>query len=106
MLNQIMQYLRSVFQITLYFIVGAVLCLLSTVPQTALSNETASVTKNDQQNRPNVIYILADDLGYGGLGCYGQQLIKTPNIDKMASEGMRFIQAYAGATVCAHRAAC
>ena len=101
MLNQIMQHLRSAFQITLNFIVGAVLCLLSTVPQTALSNETASVTKNDKQNRPNVIYILADDLGYGGLGCYGQQLIKTPNIDKMAAEGMRFTQAYAGATVCA-----
>ena len=50
---------------------------------------------------PNVIFILADDLGYGDLGCFGQKLIVTPNIDRLASEGMRFTQAYAGATVCA-----
>ncbi|HMJ90964.1 MAG TPA: arylsulfatase [Candidatus Acidoferrum sp.] len=51
--------------------------------------------------RPNVIFILADDLGYGDLGCFGQQKIKTPNIDRLAAEGMRFTQAYAGTTVCA-----
>ncbi len=51
--------------------------------------------------RPNVIFILADDLGYGDLGCYGQQKIKTPNIDRLAAEGMRFTQCYAGSTVCA-----
>src|SRR6187455_1119502 len=50
---------------------------------------------------PNVIFILADDLGYGDLGCFGQKLIQTPNIDRLAAEGMRFTQAYAGATVCA-----
>ncbi|MBI1317580.1 MAG: sulfatase-like hydrolase/transferase [Candidatus Hydrogenedens sp.] len=50
---------------------------------------------------PNIIYIMADDLGYGDLGCYGQNTIKTPYIDAMASEGMRFTQAYAGSTVCA-----
>ena len=50
---------------------------------------------------PNVIFILADDLGYGDLGCFGQQKIKTPHIDRLAAEGMRFTQAYAGATVCA-----
>jgi arylsulfatase A-like enzyme len=50
---------------------------------------------------PNVIFILADDLGYGDLGCYGQQKIKTPNLDRMAAEGIRFTQAYAGSTVCA-----
>jgi arylsulfatase A-like enzyme len=44
---------------------------------------------------------MADDLGYGDLGCYGQQMILTPNIDKLAAEGMRFTQAYAGSTVCA-----
>lgn len=49
----------------------------------------------------NVIYILADDLGYGDLGCYGQQKIKTPNIDRMAEEGMLFMQHYAGCTVSA-----
>jgi arylsulfatase A-like enzyme len=52
-------------------------------------------------NKPNIIFILADDLGYGDVGCYGQKRIKTPNIDRMASEGLRFTQAYAGATVCA-----
>ena len=46
--------------------------------------------------KPNVIFILADDLGYGDLGCFGQKLIKTPNIDRLAAEGMRFTQAYAG----------
>jgi len=51
--------------------------------------------------KPNIIYILADDLGYGDLGCYGQKKIKTPNLDKMASEGLRFTQHYAGSTVCA-----
>jgi arylsulfatase A len=51
--------------------------------------------------RPNVIFILADDLGYGDLGCYGQKHIRTPNIDRLAAEGMRFTQAYSGATVCA-----
>jgi arylsulfatase A-like enzyme len=50
---------------------------------------------------PNVIFILADDLGYGDLGCYGQQLIATPHLDRIASEGLRFTNAYAGSTVCA-----
>ena len=50
---------------------------------------------------PNLIVILADDLGYGDLGCYGQRLIQTPRLDQMAAEGMRFTQFYAGATVCA-----
>ncbi len=51
--------------------------------------------------KPNIIFILADDLGYGDLGCYGQQTIQTPNIDRMAREGMRFTQCYSGSTVCA-----
>lgn len=49
----------------------------------------------------NVVYILADDLGYGDIGCYGQRIIKTPNIDRMAAEGMLFTQHYAGCTVSA-----
>jgi len=49
---------------------------------------------------PNVIYIMADDLGYGDLGCYGQEVIKTPNIDRLAAQGMRFTSFYAGNTVC------
>jgi len=51
--------------------------------------------------RPNIVYIMADDLGYGDLGCYGQKIIRTPNIDRIAAEGMRFTDAYAGCTVCA-----
>src|SRR5438067_8266357 len=58
--------------------------------------------QNRQDNpRPNIIFILADDLGYGDLGCYGQKQIKTPNFDRMSKEGMRFTQFYAGSTVCA-----
>ena len=50
---------------------------------------------------PNIVFIMADDLGYGDLGCYGQKRIQTPNIDRLAKEGMRFTQAYAGGPVCA-----
>jgi arylsulfatase A len=50
---------------------------------------------------PNIIFIVADDLGYGQLGCYGQQKIRTPCLDRMASEGLRFTQFYSGQTVCA-----
>jgi arylsulfatase A-like enzyme len=51
--------------------------------------------------RPNIVLILADDLGPGDLGCYGQTKIHTPHLDRMAAEGMRFGQAYAGSSVCA-----
>jgi arylsulfatase A-like enzyme len=53
------------------------------------------------KSRPNIIFIMADDLGIADLGCYGQKMIKTPQIDKMASEGLRFTQVYAGSSVCA-----
>jgi arylsulfatase A len=56
---------------------------------------------NEVPAKPNIVYILADDLGYGDLSCYGQTHFQTPNLDKMASEGMMFTQHYAGATVCA-----
>ncbi len=49
---------------------------------------------------PNIIFIFADDLGYGDIGCYGQQKIETPNIDKLAKEGLKFTQFYSGSTVC------
>ena len=52
-------------------------------------------------DKPNIIFILCDDMGYGDLACYGQPYIATPNIDRMASEGMRFTQAYAGSPVSA-----
>ena len=50
---------------------------------------------------PNIVFIMADDLGYGELGCYGQSKIRTPNIDRIAAEGMRFSNAYSGCSVCA-----
>jgi arylsulfatase A-like enzyme len=56
--------------------------------------------------KPNIIFILADDLGYGDLGCYGQQRIATPNLDRLAAAGVRFTQAYAGSTVCAPSRCC
>ena len=51
--------------------------------------------------RPNLIFILCDDLAQGDLGCYGQKLIQTPNLDRMAAEGTRYTQAYCGTAVCA-----
>ena len=60
-----------------------------------------SVYDPAQMSRPNIIFIMCDDMGYGDLGCYGQQLIETPNLDRMAKEGMRFTQAYAGSPVSA-----
>jgi arylsulfatase A len=51
--------------------------------------------------KPNIIFVLSDDLAQGDLGCYGQKLIKTPNLDRMAAEGTRYLQAYCGTSVCA-----
>ena len=59
-----------------------------------------------RSRKPNILLILADDLGYGDLGCYGQKRIQTPNIDRLAAEGVRFTQAYAGSTVCAPSRCC
>ena len=53
------------------------------------------------QTKPNIVFILADDMGYGDLGCYGQKLIETPHIDQLAARGIRFTQFYAGTSVCA-----
>ena len=53
------------------------------------------------EERPNVLFILCDDLGYGDIGAFGQQKIRTPNIDRIAAEGMRFTSHYSGNNVCA-----
>lgn len=57
-------------------------------------------------NRPNILFLLADDLGYGDVSCYGQKINPTPNIDRLAAEGMKFSQAYCGSTVCAPSRCC
>lgn len=57
-------------------------------------------TAGSPADPPNLIYIVVDDLGYGDLGCYGQQVVQTPRIDRMAREGLRFTDHYAGHTVC------
>ena len=59
----------------------------------------------EEKTPMNVIFILCDDMGYGDLGCYGQSYIQTPNLDRMAQEGMQFMQHYAGCPVSAPRVA-
>ncbi|WP_338764351.1 arylsulfatase [Massilia sp. METH4] len=66
----------------------------------ALATAPAFATPADGTRRPNIVFILADDMGYGDTAVYGQRRIATPNIDRLAREGMRFTQAYAGAPVC------
>jgi arylsulfatase A-like enzyme len=73
------------------------IALLLTLSCAAFQSGAATVPPHP----PNIIFILADDLGYGDLGCYGQKKIKAPNIDRLAAEGIRFTQCYAGTTVCA-----
>ncbi len=65
---------------------------------TACQNQAKPLT---EQQKPNIVYILADDLGIGDLSCYGQKLFSTPNIDKLAETGIKFTQHYSGSTVCA-----
>lgn len=77
-----------------------VLFLIS-VATLVISCESPNKNKAVEKTKPNIIYILADDLGYGDIGVYGQAKIETPNLDKMASQGMLFTQHYAGSTVCA-----
>lgn len=87
-----MKYLSGI--IKLATIPPALIC--SMISCTAPKN-----SENEKNTKPNIIYILSDDLGYGELGCYGQKKIETPNIDKLAQEGMRFTQHYAGSPVSA-----
>ena len=77
-------------------LIGSILCLGAVASTDSPTDR--SVIKVE---KPNIIFIMVDDLGYGQLGCYGQEKIKTPNIDKMAREGMLFTDFYAGNSVCA-----
>ncbi len=67
----------------------------------AVLSVSGCTMQQKEPQKPNIIYILADDLGYGDLGCYGQTKIETPNLDRLAAEGMIFTQHYSGSTVCA-----
>ncbi len=66
----------------------------------------AAIAQSPANRKPNIIFILADDLGYGDLGCYGQKKVHTPHLDTLASEGVQFTQFYAGSTVCAPSRSC
>ena len=73
----------------------------SSIVMPGCSSSFARSAGRSSAKKPNIIFILADDLGYGDLGCFGQKRIKTPNLDRMAEQGMRLTQHYAGSTVCA-----
>ena len=75
------------------------ICLLSIVLTCGLTCLAAPALAQAPE-RPNIIWIMADDLGYGDLGCFGQEVIETPRIDRMAAEGMKLTSFYAGCTVC------
>ena len=64
-----------------------------------LLTATSVISAPKKTDKPNIIYIMCDDMGYGDLACYGQKYISTPNIDRMATEGVLFTQAYAGSPV-------
>lgn len=72
----------------------------------AAGSAVAGCAQGPEGQQPNVVFILADDLGWGDLGCYGQQLFETPNIDALAAAGMRFTQSYSGTTVSAPSRSC
>ena len=73
---------------------------------TSAAAAIAPIQAPAQERKPNIIFILADDLGYGDLGCFGQKRLDTTNIDRLAAEGMRFTDCYAGSTVCAPSRSC
>ena len=77
---------------------GVMVCL-GIFPLFAMAEQKQ--TTKSVQRPPNIILILADDLGYGEIGCYGQKWIETPNIDRLAKQGIKFTQFYSGQTVCA-----
>jgi arylsulfatase A len=72
-----------------------------TLPLIALVSTSILVNTSHAADKPNIVFVIADDLGYGDLGCYGQQKIRTPNLDSLAKEGMRFTTCYSGSNVCA-----
>src|SRR6266446_5059045 len=92
-MSRVRQAERRVIQAFLFALAAGISALC------AIGQPVASLSSAPR--KPSILFILADDLGYGDLGCYGQTRIKTPNIDRLAAEGMRFTDFYAGSTVCA-----
>ncbi len=91
-------------RLTRLLLAGAALAAVPLGSGTQANGATADRAQTNRPpapRRPSILLILADDLGYGDLGCYGQTKIQTPNLDKLAAEGMRFTNFYAGSTVCA-----
>ena len=80
------------------FIPSKIFIIIATI---ILISANSTKAGKEVSRKPNLIFILADDLGYGDLGCFGQKKIKTPNLDGMAKKGMKLTQFYAGSTVCA-----
>ena len=80
------------------FIPSKIFIIIATI---ILISANSTKAGKEASRKPNLIFILADDLGYGDLGCFGQKKIKTPNLDGMAKKGMKLTQFYAGSTVCA-----
>jgi arylsulfatase A-like enzyme len=78
-----------------------IIVLILTAGMMSITSSCNQLVREDVSRKPNVILILADDLGYGDLGCYGQHTLKTPHIDQMAAEGIMLSNHYAGSTVCA-----
>ncbi len=79
---------------------------LKSLGAVAVSAAAGAAAAGRSWEKPNIVFIITDDLGYADLGCYGSQAIDTPNIDRMAAEGMRFTDAYSGCTVCAPARSC
>lgn len=90
--------LINVRKLCFLLLIGIIAFILSSHGCTEKQNPKVDSIRGQ---KPNIIYILADDLGYGDIGSYGQTKIKTPNLDRMAAEGMRFTHHYSGSTVCA-----
>ena len=90
-----MQISKTTLAVSLF----GILFTTSVCGQAPKSVVQTATTTNDHP--PNIVFILADDLGYGHLGAYGQTVLDTPNIDQLASDGIQFMQAYSGSTVCA-----
>ena len=82
------------------FSLACMLVFLFSCFSIALSNDTDETVATERQTKPNIVIIMADDLGYGDIGCYGNQRIKTPNLDEMAKNGLRFTDFHSSGTVC------